>query len=268
MEEPYDPEDVKLLVRVLRALRGWDQMELATAAGMDASSISHYETGRKVPSRRILGRLAVAVGVSASFVESCLLPVLSAARAAATRFTGEALDDPEGAATELGRALAGAGRSTLATFFSRLGSARRRPWERTGPPSPEDRIVAADLWQRLERRSAEERRFLVESCREFQLWSLAERLCHESEALASGEEALELARLALRVAELAPGDEAWRSRLEGYVLISLANAQSVSGDPPAGDETFARACTLWERGAAGDPGLLLGAPASRRLFLL
>jgi transcriptional regulator with XRE-family HTH domain len=126
MDELGDPEDVKLLVRVLRLLRSWDQVEFAKAAGVDASSISHYETGRTVPSRRTLERLAGAVGLPISFVELSLLPVLSAARTVSAPFPGEGFENHERAGAELGRALTGAGRSLLATFFSQLGSVDRR----------------------------------------------------------------------------------------------------------------------------------------------
>jgi transcriptional regulator with XRE-family HTH domain len=204
MEGHDDPADLKLLVRVLRELREWDQAEMAAAAGVDVSSISHYETGRTVPPRRTLERLAAAVGLQMSFVETCLLPMLSAARAIAAPFAAESADDLEQNAVELGRALAVAGRSTLAAFLAELDAADRPSWERTGPPSPEDRIEAADLWERLKPRSAEERRFLVENCREFQVWALAERLRHESEK-EEADRGLELAQLASRVAELAPG---------------------------------------------------------------
>ena len=197
------PEDLKLLVRVLRELREWDQAEMAAAAGVDVSSISHYETGRTVPPRRTLERLAAAVDLQMSFVESCLLPMLSTARAVPAPFAADSSDDLEQNAVELGRALAGAGRSTLAAFLAKLDAADQPSWERTGPPSPEDRIEAADLWERLKPRSTEERRFLVESCREFQVLALAERLRHESEREAA-DRALELAQLAHRVAELAP----------------------------------------------------------------
>ena len=204
MEGHDDPADLKLLVRVLRELREWDQAEMAAAAGVDVSSISHYETGRTVPPRRTLERLAAAVGLQMSFVETCLLPMLSTARAIAAPFAAESSDDLEQNAVELGRALTVAGRSTLAAFLAELDAADRPPWERTGPPSPDVRIEAADLWERLKPRSTEERRFLVENCREFQVRALAERLRHESEK----EEADgELARLASRVAELAPAPE-------------------------------------------------------------
>ena len=54
----------------------------------------------------------------------------------------------------------------------------------------------------------------------------------------------------------AGGGEAWRSRLEGYTLGFLANAQRVSGDLPGAEATFARAWKLWEAGAGSDQGLL------------
>ncbi len=185
-----DPADLKLLVRVLRELREWDQTEMAAAARVDVSSISHYETGRTVPPRRTLERLAAAVGLQMPFVETCLLPMLSTARAVTAPFAADSSDDLERNAVELGRALAGAARSTLAAFLAKLDA-------------PEDRIEAADLWERLKPRSAEERRFLVENCREFQVQALAERLRQESEK-EEADRALELAQLASRVAELAP----------------------------------------------------------------
>jgi transcriptional regulator with XRE-family HTH domain len=257
MEGHDDPENLKLLVRVLRELRDWDQAELAAAAGVDASSISHYETGRTVPPRRTLERLAEAVGLPMSFVETCLLPTLSAARAVSASSSRVSCEEMEQSMVELDRALSSAGRATLSAFLAKIDSLDRPSWERAGPPSPEDRIEAADLWRRLEPRSAEERRFLVENCREFQVWALAERLCHKSEK-AEVDSALELARLAHRVAELAPGEEAWRSRLEGYALGFLASALRISGDLPGAEEASAHATKLWEVGT--DPSGLLAGP--------
>jgi transcriptional regulator with XRE-family HTH domain len=129
MDELDDPEDLKLLVRILRLLRGWDQAELAAAAGLDASSISHYETGRTLPPRRTLERLAVAVGLPMSFVEGSLLPVLNAARTMASPAPVSAESDSlvEECATELGRALAAVTRLTMTAFLGRLDGAGRKP---------------------------------------------------------------------------------------------------------------------------------------------
>jgi transcriptional regulator with XRE-family HTH domain len=80
-----DREDLRLLVRYLRALRDCDQTEMAADAGIDASSLSRYETGKGTPSRAIVERLAAAAGLSLPFVDALLLPVIRASVAAATR---------------------------------------------------------------------------------------------------------------------------------------------------------------------------------------
>jgi transcriptional regulator with XRE-family HTH domain len=80
-----DRDDLRLLVRFLRALRDCDQVEMAAAAGIDASSLSRYETGKGTPSHAIVERLVTAAGLSLPFVDALLLPVIRAAQAAATR---------------------------------------------------------------------------------------------------------------------------------------------------------------------------------------
>ena len=80
-----DRDDLRLLVRFLRALRDCDQVERAAAAGIDASSLSRYETGKGIPSHAIVERLVTAAGLSLPFVDGLLLPVIRAARAAAAR---------------------------------------------------------------------------------------------------------------------------------------------------------------------------------------
>lgn len=75
MKREGDPADLRLLVILLRSLRGWNQAELAKAARVDKASISDYEQGRRAPSRRTLERLLDAAGVS-SFQAEWLLPIL------------------------------------------------------------------------------------------------------------------------------------------------------------------------------------------------
>src|SRR6185436_4445510 len=62
---------------------------------------------------------------------------------------------------------------------------------------------------------------------------------------------------AVRMAELTPGSEGWRSRVGGRCWGYLANALRVKGDFPASDEAFLRSDRLWQAGAAADPGLIL-----------
>lgn len=50
-------------LRAERLLRGWSARELGLIAGIDAREISRFETGRAVPYRGQLARLAEALGV-------------------------------------------------------------------------------------------------------------------------------------------------------------------------------------------------------------
>ncbi len=251
------PTVFQVLMRLYRALRGWGPTEYAARAGVDPKTVYRYEKGN-VPKPRAQAKMAAAAGLSPSFVEVCLKPAVEAAHAASAPFDDETFADVEKAGTELDRALSGTGRSALGLLAQEIEEADREPWERTGPPSEADRLEAADAWERLEPCSAKQRTFLVETFPEFQTWALAERLCHASAEAGSdtAKGALELATLACKVAELAPCEEPWKSRLRGYTLAFLANARRAGNDLRGAHEDFARALKLWQAGAAAEPGLL------------
>ena len=83
----------------------------------------------------------------------------------------------------------------------------------------------------------------IEADWESRTWRFVEGLCHESEAVASGdsERALKLAQIALRFSERAPGKGERRMKLEGYAWIFLGNALRVAGSLPKSEEAFTRA---------------------------
>jgi tetratricopeptide (TPR) repeat protein len=115
------------------------------------------------------------------------------------------------------------------------------------------------LLKELLSRPARESRRLVEEQQAYRSWALAERAALESTRIAAhdADQALDLARLAVRMAELTPGSREWRARLGGFCWGFLANAHRVKGDFPAADEAFVRSDQLWKAGGAGDPGLAL-----------
>jgi len=121
------------------------------------------------------------------------------------------------------------------------------------------RQEAEVLLKELMQRSSAERWRMVEEDEAYRTWALAERAALESEKKAAhdADEALSLARLAVRMAELTPGSEEWRSRVGGICWGLLANARRVKGDFPPADEAFVRSDHLWKAGAAADPGLIL-----------
>jgi len=74
-------------------------------------------------------------------------------------------------------------------------------------------------------------------------------------APSSPAQGLELAELALRIAELCAGDEWLRRRSQSYAWFHVANARRFTNDLPGCGAALATALKLWEAGASGDPGL-------------
>jgi tetratricopeptide (TPR) repeat protein len=120
------------------------------------------------------------------------------------------------------------------------------------------RQEAEDLFQGLKPLTRQERRGLVEAFPSYWSWALAMRACEGSIRMAAhnAEEALELADLALSIAQRIPGEEIWRFRVQGYCWAHIANARRVANDHAGADEAFARAWDLWRAGAESDPELL------------
>jgi tetratricopeptide (TPR) repeat protein len=122
-----------------------------------------------------------------------------------------------------------------------------------------DRRRASQSWERLRTLPFGEQARLVESTPEMQNWALAELLCDESAratAIGRGQDALQQARLALRVSDLVREDASWRARLEGFAWAHLANALRATGDLPEAEQGFRQAETLWLDGALSHPGPL------------
>jgi transcriptional regulator with XRE-family HTH domain len=241
-----DLHDLKVAVRFVRLVCGSSQAEMAAAAGIDRASFCRYEAGDVAPGRVALARLAAAAGLPVTLVDALLLPAIALARADRKGVPDET--QPAAAAVAFSCAVSAAAAEALGPLLSLPG---RRP-------SPRDRAVAAELWRRLARRAPGEWLRRLEGSRRFQSWAMAERLAHESERAAAdrADLALELAQLGLRVAELAPGEPAWRSRCLGYCWGFVANARRVGDDLEGAEEAFREAWRLWRAGDGTDPDLL------------
>ncbi|MES1242623.1 MAG: tetratricopeptide repeat protein [Acidobacteriota bacterium] len=123
----------------------------------------------------------------------------------------------------------------------------------------DDRNAAEPVFKELMRRPAAERWRRVEEQEIYRTWAVCERMALESERRAAhdADEAVDLARLAVRMAELTPGSGEWRARMGGLCWGFLANARRVKGDFPASDSSFLQSDHLWQAGAVADPGLIL-----------
>jgi len=84
MAERKTPAELRVAIVFLRAVRGWDQAELAAAAGISKSSVYRYESGEASPSPKTFQRIVEAVGVPPPTMER-LFAVIRSARAAVLR---------------------------------------------------------------------------------------------------------------------------------------------------------------------------------------
>jgi len=252
------PSSLSVILRSFRLAGGWSGEELARALGVRPALISGYERGGKRLSRERLEELLGLMGIAPEAIDGALY---SLEMAFPLESPGSAVDPRPAELRLIHEAAAVAGRQAVTETRRRMTEAVRR--ERADLA----RRRAGELWQELQGMPPRQRRQAVEEEERYWTWGLAERLCFESERAAAhrADGALDLAGLALRIAELAPGgSEAWRSRLQGYAWAFVANARRVKGDLPGAEEAFQRSDRLWEAGAEGDPGVL---DASRVLDL-
>jgi hypothetical protein len=164
MIEQAHPEDVQQLVRLLARGR---IAGLARASGVDPSTIYRCLAGEATPRPGTLRKLAAGAGLSLPFVEALLLPALRACRLARTPLSESFLEDFEAAAGELAGELDAAALIQVGLFLAQLEDPAEW-WERTDLSAEEESRRAADLRARLEPLSAEDRRFLLETCPELQ----------------------------------------------------------------------------------------------------
>jgi transcriptional regulator with XRE-family HTH domain len=243
---PEIAREFGITLRFIRESLGITQEKLGELAQVNPILINEYERFRRPLNRRRLEYLLAPAGVPPERIAAtltCLEDNRAAARAptavsAQRRDLEAVVQKAGGLARDFTRGLL-----TLLTLEGEGFQARQQ---------------AQVLWERLKKHPAERRLLLVEDSRKFRTWALCERVAAES-IEAAGEdpkEAVRLAQLALRIAELCPGPEAWRWRLEGYAGIHLANAHRAAGNLPPARAARDRAKKRWEAGAAADPGLL------------
>ncbi|MFL6261771.1 MAG: helix-turn-helix domain-containing protein [Thermoanaerobaculia bacterium] len=244
------PSDVNLALACMRSALNWKQSELAEAAGTRGTTISDFERGNRTFSLEKLTELAGVLGLTPEAAAQARAFVRSMEEQA--RPPGHHGPDAAEDRRRIERVAAQAG--TLAADFTRsvLSSV-----------SFEARILAARdearlLWLKMRRLSPSQRRDLVEKDLKFRSWGLCELICKESikAAADNADRARDLAELALRIADLAPGAASWRQRLQGYAWAHVGNARRVGGDLPGAEKAFGRAGKLWEMGEEGDPGIL------------
>src|SRR5436305_9543280 len=242
--------DLSIVLTFLRLGQGWSQADLGETSGISPNLINEYERGRKRLSRERLERLIAYLGLPPEAIGATVADLAAnRARARAPRDSPDAPSETarrvEALAIRFGTAMTGFVRATLRELTVEGEALHAR--ERAGL-----------LWDRLKRHTPAERRSLVQKGRKYRTWALCERIAAESIRKAPNhpKEALELAELALLIAERLPGERTWGLRLQGYTWAHVSNARRVCNDLPGAEEAMVRARKLWEAGEPGEPGLL------------
>lgn len=222
-KRPKVDRDARLVYVLLRYDVDLDQADFADLTQTSPGQVSLYDRGERTVPEAILERAAESIG----FPPNLLRPARRAVRSFRAAARGWSRPDRVLAETVSTELLACAGEA-LEVILSAGAEPRKRV---AAVPGPRDREAAAELWQRLERRNARQRLAVVEELEEYQTWALCELVCAKSLEMApvSPAQALELAELALRIAELCPGDPG----LFDEALI-LALEASVYGEASAG----------------------------------
>lgn len=247
------PTALGLALSWLRSKAGWSKAELAQDRGIkDDSAINRYETGEKPLSREYLDWLLTplpyppeAVDVLV-FAHDLIVPDPREEPASPVALTSEER-------RTIDRAVMGG--ALLAAEELRAELIRSKKAEKVAAACQE----AEEAWLRLkEAATLKERHELVTTLPEYGTWAVAKRVCEASVRAAArdAQKALELAELALFIAERVPGEESWRRRVEGYCWAHIGNARRVAEDYDGADESFARSWNLWRAGADSDPELL------------
>lgn len=246
-----------LTLKVARIVAGYaSQSEFAAKIGIPNSSLSRYEAGKKVPTERTTLRIAAGVGIPLTLLQTVLFPAVRSA-VAVMQGLRPRRDSSQLADAALA-ALLGPLSNALTWMVERLQDRFEGGWRDGVPPSPKDRADAPALLRVLLESTPHHQQLLLAETREFRSWAVCELVCAESLKAApdSAEHSRKLAELAVAIANLCPGDEAWRRRVRGYAGVHLGTAQRVGGQIQIADTTFTGSMALWESGILADPGLL------------
>ena len=245
------------LARLLRALSGDTQEELAGKIGTSRNLVAQLETGEVLAAPEYLEAMAREAGITVADGEE-LLRRYDTQRRARHRWGRDAGEVFDRMAAVLRSHAESAYEHTLTLRLPEVF------------PQPEDRERAEELFARLERRSQAMRLVMVEDAEQFQTWYLCERVCRASVEAASRDLKVtaDWARLGQEIAARVRAPEGFRRRLQGYALGHAANVLRVAGKLKQADATLEEAQRLWRAGADPaallDPGRLLDFEGSLR----
>jgi transcriptional regulator with XRE-family HTH domain len=234
-----------VVLRILREAKGLKQKDVAERLGRHPTLVSALELGNKPLDRdrleeviALLGYASEAVDLTLAFLDLLPLTWLSPGGTEAERSI------PLAAA----RVATVTAEATVEAFTRSLRQAVKRREERQ----------AEAQWELFRTFSPADQQLLIAHAPEYHTAAFCARLCTQSEKAAADRpnRALELARLALEVAEKVPGTEAERDRLRAGCWAQIGNALRVGNAHDAADAAFVRVRELWKTGQTAELGFV------------
>ncbi len=235
----------QLKVRMVRALSGLSQDDFERESGV--ANVAAFENGQRPPSAAQLDQMAGAAGLTPDDCEEMLRDYEARVlRNGGTRKPPRRLA-AGGVALSL-EAVIDCYDARIAARDSRLPGLREA-----------QRQEAREAWERLRPLKAfKDLAVVVKRGREYQTWAMVELLCRESEGAADAGRAVDLAGLAVTIAEGMRLAEGWGRRVRGYALRHLAAARRRAGLAEDADVAQAEGDRLWEAGWDPEGVLALG----------
>jgi tetratricopeptide (TPR) repeat protein len=240
------------VLRLFRRRKGATPEKLTRLARVSPATLRLWESGAKPLDRERLVEVLAHLDVPPEAIDAALF--------------GDRLAGPPETS---GRGRRLVGRAAAAGGWAAMQAARTAvSLDLLRLQAPVHRRWAERVWRRMKRATAPQQERIVDLLQgDERSWALAVRLCDASAAAAAhrADEALRLARLAVRLAGEAPELGRFCQGLLGFCEPFVGNALRVGGDLPAAREAFARADRLWSEGEGSVPAGLLD--RTRRLDL-
>lgn len=249
----------QLKVRMLRALSGLSQEDFERST--QVPNIGGMEKGDRHPTAVQIARMCEVLNITTD--DSEMLIQDYEARVARYKAAGAAGPEPPLALPAKTPGIA----AIVEEAEIRLG----RAGEEHAAARAAEREQARGPWERLKKlESFDEMVLVARSAKEFQTWAVVELICDETREMVGAasdgnrgdrddrdvaERARNLAELAVEISGRIRAVDSWRTRLRGYAMAHLANAQSAAGDVDTARETMEEAERLWESGQ--DPEQIL-----------
>ncbi|HEV7667688.1 MAG TPA: helix-turn-helix domain-containing protein [Thermoanaerobaculia bacterium] len=235
---PVLPSALKALCSVL----GWNQGKFARALGVSRTTLYRIETGLSELSEEQVERAKAILEVTPEEFEAAVQWVTLVFNRLNAGIVPPAADSRRG---RLARQFEAVVRDARAFLESKIREIEVE----------EAKEEAEQLWQELATRSQKERLLRVETCDEFLTPAFIARLCDESVNAAPkrASDSAELADLALKVAERAPGTEAQRAGRLNQAWAFVGNSRRVSNALGESDLAFSSSRQVRLQGEGEEP---------------